>query len=229
MEKQRKWAETGAVRDLEFEGDTLLKTLSGMCKQNRKTMSKDLSELSTIATLRWRSIEKRSTRVWESSHRWKLSTFTDDFGRRILLHQNQAFDSHEGARYDSMLGEDRDQEKKDEKERILQNELSDLMKRNSEALTSYDEIIALEDFHDDEEKAESAESDAKEVGDNANDDDDDFDPNLIESTHSEILHTELETVDAPEDESALFEELDDGGDEWARAFVWEDGESIVAR
>lgn len=100
------------------------------------------------------------------------------------------------------------------------------MKRNSEALTSYDEIIALEDFHDDEEKAES---DAKEVGDNANAADDDFDPSLIESSRSEILHAELETVNAPEDESIPFEELDDGGDEWARAFVWEDGESIVAR
>ena len=212
------------MRDLEFEGDTLLKTLSGLCKQTRKGMSKDLAELSAVTDLRWRSIEKRSTRVWESSPRWKLSTFTDDYGRRILLHQNQAFDSHEEARYASMMGEGRDLEEKEVKERILQNELSDLMKRNAEALTSYDEIIALEDFHDDEEKAEL---DAKEHGDNTKDDD--FDPNLIESTRSEIFPTEPEIVDAPEDESILSEELDGGGDEWARVFVWEDGESIVAR
>ncbi len=222
MEKQRKWAETDAVRDLEFEGDTLLKTLSATCKHARKPLSKKLAERSAVTSLRWSAIEKRSILVWESSLRWRLSTFTDDYGRRILLHQNQAFDTHEEARYDSMMGEDREHEEKERNELILRNELSDLMKRNSEALLSYDEMIALEDIHDDEEKGES---DAKELGDA---DDDDLDPNLNESLRAESLPTEKETVDVPEDEST-FEESDEGGDEWARAFEWEEGETIVER
>ncbi len=222
MEKQRKWAETDAVRDLEFEGDTLLKTLSAMCKQARKSLSKKLAEHSAVTSLRWGAIEKRTKLVWESSLRWRLSTFTDDYGRRILLHQNQAFDTHEEARYDSMMGEDRDHEEKERTELILQNELSDLMKRNSEALISYDEMIALEDSHDDEEKGESDVKELDDVGD------DDLDPNLNESLHTESLPTEPETVDMPEDEST-FEELDEGGDEWARAFEWEEGETIVER
>ena len=227
LEKQRKWAETDAVRDLEFEGDTLLKTLSAMCKQARKPLSKNLAELSAVTSQRWSAIEKRSKLVWESSLRWKLSTFTDDYGRRILLHQNQAFDTHEEARYDLMMGENRNHEENESNDLILQNELSDLMKRNAEALTSYDEIIALEDIDDDEGKGES---DTKELGD-ADDDDDDYDdaiPNLNESSRSETLPTEPEILDVPEGEST-FEESDEGGDEWARAFEWEDGETIVAR
>jgi hypothetical protein len=219
LEKQRKWAETGAVRDLEFEGDTLLKTLSGMCKRDRKLLSKDLAELSATANLRWRAIDKKSRHVWESPLHWKLSTFTDHFGRRILLLPNSKFDSHESARYDLMMGQDRDREEKERKERVLQSELSDLMKRNSEALTSYDEILALEDDNDDERKIEF---DTKEDHDGV------LDPENIESSSSELLSVESSVTDVTEEES-VSEELNDGGDEWAKTFIWEDGESIVAR
>jgi len=51
LEKQRKWAETSAVRDLEFQGDTTLKSLSGECKQKGKFLSKDIVELSVAAKL----------------------------------------------------------------------------------------------------------------------------------------------------------------------------------
>ena len=220
LEKQRRWAETGAVRDLEFEGDTLLKILSGMCKRERKTFSKGLAELSVAANLRWRAIDKRSRLVWESSSRWKLSTFTDNCGRRVLLHPNSKFDSHEVARYHSMLGQDREREEKEKKERILQNQLSDLMKRNSEALTSYDEILALEAINDDDEQ--KVESDERQFHEDVPD------PDIDESCSSELFPVESSVTEAVEDESSI-EELNDGGDEWARAFIWEDGETIVAR
>lgn len=207
------------MRDLEFEGDTLLKTLSGMCKRDRKLLSKDLAELSATANLRWRAIDKKSRHVWESPLHWKLSALTDHSGRRILLLPNSKFDSHESSRYDLMMGQDRDREEKERKERILQSELSDLMKRNSEALTSYDEILALEDDNDDERKIQS---DTKEHHDGV------LDPGNIKSSSSELLSVESSVTDVAEEESVP-EELNDGGDEWAKTFIWEDGESVVAR
>lgn len=219
LDKQRRWAETGAVRDLEFEGDTLLKTLSEMCKHDQKVLSKDLAELSAATNLRWRVIDKKSSLVWEPSLHWRLSTFTDHCGRRILLVPNFNFDSHDLSRYDSMMGQDHDQEEKERNQKSLQNELSDLMKRNSEALMSYDEILALENVNDDEQKEES---DEKEDHEGA------LDPEMDELSTSKHIPTEsLETETMQEEFVA--EELNGDGDEWAKAFIWEDGESVVAR
>ena len=220
LEKQRRWAETGAVRDLEFEGDNLLKALSAMCKHDRKTLTKDLAGLSVATHLLWKAIDKKSRLVWASSLRWRLTRFTDDSGRRILLDPNLRFDSHESARYDSMLGQGRHQEEKESKEHILQSEISDLMKRNSEALTSYDQILALEDSNDDDDD-EKEESDEKE-----------YDEGVAESEINEISSThilpESSETEATEDGSVI-EELNHSGDEWAKVFIWEDAETIVAR
>lgn len=205
------------MRDLEFEGDTLLKSLSGMCTRDRKILTKDLADLSTATNLRWRAIETKMSHVWESPSHWRLSTFTDHYGKRIMLVPNSKFDSHASARYDLMMGQDRDRE--ESKEHILQNELSELMKRNSEALTSYDDIVALEDDNDDEKKVESDANDTQEGS---------LSPELVESPSLEHLSVDSFITDVTDDES-LAEELEDGGDEWAKTFMWEDGESIVAR
>ena len=217
LEKQRKWADTGAVRDLEFEGDTLLTTLSGMYKSDRKTLSKDLAELSTTANLQWRAIEDKSRHIRELPLHWKLSTFTDNCGRRILLVPNLAYDSHESSRYDSMTGQGHEPEEKENKERMLQSELSDLMKRNAEALTSYDEILALEDDNDDERKEDC---DKKEEDESFLHPETEFSP--------DTLPIEPPTIESTKNELST-EEINNDGDEWAKAFVWGDEESIVAR
>ena len=219
LEKQRRWAETGAVRDLEFEGDTRLKTLSGMCKRDRKNVSKDLAELSAAANLRWKAINKRSGNIWESSLNWRLSNFTDISGRRVLLVPNLEFDSHESARYDLMLGHGHDRDEKESKQRALQSQLSDLMKRNSEALTSYDEILALEGDHEDDKKLRM---ETKE------DDDDDLERGENELLRSESFSVESFVTDVTDEES-ISKELNNDGDEWAKNFIWQDEESIVAR
>ena len=219
LEKQRKWAETGAVRDLEFEGDTILKTLAGGCKHEGRSLTKDFAELSAAAKMRWKAIDKKVGNAAYSPLYWKLPKYTDQKGRRVVLVSNPKFDSHESASYDLMMGLDREREEKERKERILQNELSDLMKRNSEAIASYDEILALDDEHDDGQKAESRTKEDSELALNDGD---------IEPPNSEILSVESSVTDAIE-EALASEELDNGGDEWARAFIWQDGESIVAR
>jgi len=220
LEKQRKWAETGAVRDLEFEGDTILKTLSGGCKHEGRTLSKDFADLSAAANMHWRAIDKKVGNALHSPLHWKLSKYTDQKGRRVVLVSNPKFDSHDSASYELMMGRDREREERQRKERILQNELSDLMKRNSEAIASYDEILALDDEHDDEQKAEcSTKEDSKLV----------LNQGTIEPSNSEILPLESSGADLSEEASSASEEFDNDGDEWARTFIWEDGESIVAR
>ncbi len=118
-----------------------------------------------------------------------------------------------------MMGQDQDEQEKEEKERILQNEISDLLKRNSEALTSYDEILALEDSIDDDEKKE--ESNEKEF------DEDVLDRDINETSTTDHMPEASET-DATEDGS-IDEDLNGTGDQWAKVFTWEDSETIVAR
>ena len=216
MEKQRKWAETSAVRDLEFQGDTTLKSLSGECKQKGKFLSKDIVELSVAAKLRWGAMEKKVGNTLHSPSHWRLPIFTDHNGRRILLVPNSKFDSHHSASYDLMMGQDREREGKGIKERKLQHELSDLMKRNAEALSSYDEILALDDDNDDDQKGDINE-DSELVTEQA----------TAELSNPEVLSAKSSETNVTEESAS--EELDVGGDEWARAFIWEDGESIVAR
>eukprot|EP00536_Pseudo-nitzschia_multiseries_P005145 jgi/Psemu1/11845/gm1.11845_g len=191
LEKQRKWAETSAVRDLEFKGDTALKLFSNECKHEGTCLSKDIVELSSAAKLRWAAIERKVGNTTNFPSHSKLPTFTD---------QN-----------------DRQRGENGRKELNLQNELSDLMKRNHEALSSYDEILALDDDHDD---ARKDVGDAKEESE------------LVGATDfssPEIVSVDSSETDWTVDEFVPDEEIDVGGDEWAKAFIWEDNESIVAR
>jgi len=114
-----------------------------------------------------------------------------------------------------MMGLDREREERHKIERMLQNELSDLMKRNSEAIIPYDESLTLEDDNEDDQKAILK---IKEISELASSQED------VELVHSEDLpEIQLSMTDMTAEESTV------EGDAWARVFIWQDGESIVAR
>lgn len=209
LQKQRKWAETGAVRDLEFEGDTILKTLSSRCKNGDSYLRKYITALSAAAEIRWRAIDKKVGDLWCSPLHWKLSQYNDQKGRRVVLVTNSKFDSHDSASYELMMGINREEEKQ-EIESNLQNELSDLMKRNSEAIVPYYESATLEDDNEDDKHVSSQ---------------------AIEQSHSDYMST-MTGVTTEESASENFDtdvDVDEDKDEWARAFIWQDNETIVAR
>ena len=88
METQRKWAETGAVRDLEFEGDTVLKRLSQDYETDKNTVKK-VTLMNDAANLRLKITEQQVGQLWEPPPaRWMLPSRTGPLGRRILLVAN---------------------------------------------------------------------------------------------------------------------------------------------
>lgn len=222
LEKQRRWAETGAVRDLEFEGDTILKKLSSTssrCKNEGRSLP-NIPALTAAAERRWKAIDKKVGDAWYSPLHWKLPIYNDQKGRRVVLVSNPKFDSHDSASYELMLGLDREREERHRKERMLQNELSDLMKRNSEAIVPYDESLTLEDENEDDPKAMLKTKEDSELASIQR---------VVEPSHSEDLpEIQLLMTDMTAEESTS-EGFDTDGDNWARAFIWHDGESIVAR
>jgi hypothetical protein len=222
LEAQRKWAETGAVRDLEFEGDTTLKRLSGKHKSDMSEFGKLISLRSAAAESRWRGIHRRFVQVWERGIHWKLARYSDLLGRRILLVQNRNFSDHEEASYELLMGLDREKEEKGKEERLRKKqELAELMKRNTEAFVPYggDNL----DAEDEEREQETdAESDQEEMMDGPEG----------ESTEKGVDTTVEGSIPEGLDE----EKVDDGDagskidlDAWAKAFIWSDNESVVAR
>jgi hypothetical protein len=76
------------VRDLEFEGDTVLKRLSQDHETDKDTMKK-LSLISDAANLRLKIIEQQVAQLWEPPPaKWMLPSRTGPLGKRILLVAN---------------------------------------------------------------------------------------------------------------------------------------------
>jgi hypothetical protein len=220
LESQRKWAETGAVRDLEFEGDTTLKRLSGRHAVDLSEVSKLLSERNAAAELRWKAIDRKVTELWNGSKHWKLARYTDRLGRRIVLARNRQFDDHSRASYDLMTGMEREKEEKGREERLRKkNELADLMKRNSDAFVPYGENLDMEEDKEHEEGGIESDTEAENLADTKSSESE-FDSTL-EASATETLDTE------PVDDSSS--DVDEDSDAWARAFIWSDSESVVAR
>lgn len=221
LETQRKWAETGAVRELECEGDAAMKRLS----QRHSTDMGELSKLSlarkVAAEGRWNSIDRKTEELWDSYNHWMLAKYTDRLGRRILLVRNRKFDDHAVASYDLQMGKEREKEEREREERLRKKreQVSDLMKRNVDAFKPQNVNEVLDD-------------------ENFGNEDTDFDMNGDETdasrqqegnpdANSENINAfeEDEAVSSPEPSQAVNNDTD----AWARAFIWSENETFVAR
>ena len=221
LQAQRKWAETDLVRDLEYQGDETVKRLSAKHRT-------DLTEGIRAATLRhlgaysrWCGIQRKVAEPWNSTSHWKLARHTDRLGQRILLVRNRHFDDHEEASYDLMLGKDREKEEKAREARLRQKEqLAEVMRRNTEAIVPYD-------------ASEFGGGDEDEVT-HVNDSDTESSIDLTEPSGDD---EDVESLDdkrvpggfTPEEEWDKIEAEDLEDDAWAKAFIWSDFESVVAR
>lgn len=221
LESQRKWAETGAVRDLEFEGDNALTKLStryDALLQNHKLHS---AHSRKKAKDRWSGIEEKVYKIWSSNDHWRLPASTGTAGKRIVLEPNCNFDDHGEASYELLMGREREREDRERQERLKRKEeLAELMKRNSDAFVPIVESVTLEE--DDEKDAEAKEElDDEELTDRQDD-------HVAPST-SDVEHDNEENVETQSRKSLTEEKQENDTDGWARSFVWSHNESIVAR
>ena len=226
LQAQRKWAETDLVRDLEYQGDETVKRLSAKHKFDLNEAAKSTLIRGQGAEARWQAILRKVSEPWNSGAHWKLAKYTDPLGQRILLVRNRHFDNHEDASYDLMLGKDREKEEIIREARLRQKEeLAEVMRRNTEAIVPYDATDYV--GGDEDEMVHVQDSDAESSIEMTEpfDDDDDEDAEDIALFESEGVFDGV----PPEEEWDKIEahELED--DAWAKAFIWSEFESIVAR
>jgi hypothetical protein len=246
-EDQRKWADSGAVRELEFEGDLTAKKLSSRFPAETVEATRMINQRAANALSRWHAVERVAVDLWncESSH-WQLARNADRLNRRILLTRNRNFDNHQSASYELMLGMERDKAIKMREERLRTKEeehLSDVIgvvRRNSGAMVPFREIDDIGnaggDYGDDDEN----ENDVEDMGmwrgevpylERASSSRiEDFPPAATMNTGT--LNTESVFGGEGEGDVVMVEDEDAeivDADAWAKVFIWSETESIVAR
>ena len=219
LESQRKWTETDAVRELEYEGDMTSTRLSEKQKLDFSEFMKNVAQRHASAESRWRAIEWQVISPWKDRIRWKLPTYGDRLGRRMVLTENSDFDLHTDASYERALGKDHKTEEIERKKK----ELAEVMRRNAEAFALKDEIS-------DDTTADEDSSNITSDGESSLDVDDGTHETVSISTADE--HS-LDGNDESWDKIST-EEIDDvnaegDGDGWAKHFIWSDSETVVAR
>jgi len=221
LEAQRQWAETDAVRDLEFDGDSTVKRLSERCANDSSEATKAMIVRRNGAENRWRVIYRKATDPWTNQSHWRLARYTDRLGRRTLLVPNRQFSDHREASYELMLEKDRDKAERERQARLaMDKDLSDVMKRNAEAFTVNDKANESESIDDDSSAAHASDG---ESSTGVESDDPGAETTLVEESERDedwdkIDTDEIKDVDAEGDIDA-----------WAKTFIWSESESVVAR
>lgn len=182
------------------------------------------------AESRWRTIQHNVSEPWKSETHWKLARYTDPLGRRTLLVQNRQFSDHNEASYELIMGKEREKEEAERQRRLREKqELTDVMRRNAEAFIvtdSHDEMDGRDDessvlfTSDGESSTELESSTSADSIDSSNHD-------TLEGFHLDEEQDEgWDKIDSEEIQDV---DADGESDTWAKAFVWADGESVVAR
>ncbi|GAX27124.1 hypothetical protein FisN_13Lh328 [Fistulifera solaris] len=224
LESQRKWAETDAVRDIEYDGDIILKRLSEKYKSDCIDVSRDTARRRSAAEQRWKAIERLVIDPWREPKHWMIPKWTDKMGRKQILMENTDFDSHLDARYAT---EDEDKAIFGDGKTSERN-LTEVMRRNADAFNVSEGLIDEELLDDDCLLASDGESTVLESMSETSEALDEIEElKAIES--KTIQDTE---IDASWDKISS-EEVDgdeDGDiDGWAKNYIWSHGESVVGR
>jgi hypothetical protein len=231
LEAQRKWTETDAVRELEYDGDTTVKRLSEKQKVDASDIAKEAVVRRVSAENRWRAIELKVVNPWKDQTHWKLPTYADRLGRRIVLAENLDFNSHASASYELALGQSQHKAETEQQRRLLDKKgLSEVMRRNAEAFVVNDDLPdeSPDDSGTDEDSHQHQASD----GDSSIEIDDVANESVSLNSSEENPAPEVDNDEgwdkiSTEEIGDVDEEGD--GDGWAKAFIWFDTESIVAR
>jgi PH domain associated with Beige/BEACH/Domain of unknown function (DUF4704) len=230
LEAQRRWAETDAVRDLEYDGDTTFKRLSEKLENDINEIAQTLSARRIGADSRWRGIQRKCVTPWSQEPYWKLAEYTDRLARRTLLVENRSFTSHKEAAYDTATGSEADPAMSDSQKGT--NELTDVIRRNAEAFVVVDSAADTDSIDDDSlvpvnEDASDGESTTDLESSTDADSDDHVDVETPQHQADESEHDEgWDKIDTEEIQHVA---ADGDVDGWAKAFIWSETESVVAR
>lgn len=232
LQAQRTWAETDAVRDLEYDGDTTSKRLTENYKFDSIDAIKCANLRRAFADGRWRAIESRVSEPWSNAKHWKLARYTDMRGRRTVMVPNREFNDHAAASYDLAVGKEQEKEELERQKRLLaKKDLSDVMRRNAAAFIVDDgQSVTSQDDGSSQLRSDgdsTVELESSTDGDSCGNADTMLEEILIHDTlPNDEQDEEWDKVDT---EEIVDVDIDGGTDSWAKAFVWAEGESAIAR
>lgn len=228
-EYQRQWADTDAVRDLEYEGDGIVQRLSGKHRADFSESAKHLTVRAVAAKSRLALVEHNIVELWQPEKHWKLAEHTDRMNRRILLVRNREFNAHQDASYELMLNKERERAARDREERERkkqEEELAELMRRNPAAYVPYNEDEEAEDetgYYEPDDSSAHEESKLPRTG-------------STDVEGDNLGQSETGSSGAADDDSLMGSEVQPDEligsldiDAWAKAFIWSSAESVVAR
>jgi hypothetical protein len=228
-EYQRQWADTDAVRDLEYEGDGIVQRLSGKHRTDFSESAKHLVVRADAAKSRLALIEHNIVELWLPEKHWKLAEHTDRMTRRILLVRNGEFNAHQDASYELMLNKEREKAARDREERERkkqEEELAELMRRNPAAYVPYKEDEEAEDETGDDEPDDSSVDDESKLPRTGS----------FDVEEDNLAQNETGSSGAADDDSLMGSEVQSDEligsldiDAWAKTFIWSSAESVVAR
>ncbi|KAL7554274.1 hypothetical protein ACHAWF_017715 [Thalassiosira exigua] len=239
-ESQRRWAETDAVRDREYEGDVSVKLLSTKHGTDASDQRKSMSARLVLAAQREAQISQQVENPWVQGRHWAFTSQTDLLYRRIILRPNDDFNDHAEASYELTLGKERETAQREEEERVKREmaeavlraaivpyseaddedvDDEDVDKSDHEGFLGWDAdgvdgSLDLSKGNPDDDAQATKESDEKENKEG--------NESLGEASNEEA-EAEWDQIDSADfDEKS---ELDPFA--WARRFMWSEGEQFV--
>ena len=238
-ETQRKWAETDAVRDREYEGDVSVKRLSNKYRTDLVELNKSMVARLLLALQRLSSIAQLAHDPWRRGQHWMFTSCTDLLYRRMLLQPNYSFDNHAEASYELTLGKDRESMQREEEARLKERarkerEMAESVLRAALVPYTTDNDDDVDD--DDIDKNEGFLGWDMKGGDDSSDERGDEDNEINDQAHDEdnaSLEHKSNEKDTDESEWDQIESTDfDQSNEldpfaWARKFMWAEGERFV--
>ena len=217
----------------EYEGDLLVKRLSSKHRTDASESNRVVVAQFALASQRMAAIQRLMNDPWDLLRRWEVSTHTDLLYRRILLSPNYCFNNHANASYELTLGKEREAAQKEELARQEREKEREIELALRVAVVPYEESVDDEVEEDDDERAgsdgffgwvemEGVEVEATLDRSHLSEEEEDAD-DVKDVTEDEIAEEESEwdEIDAAEMESTS-----DPFD-WARKFLWSQGEHVV--
>mmetsp|Transcript_11727 Transcript_11727/g.21928 ORF Transcript_11727/g.21928 Transcript_11727/m.21928 type:complete len:2939 (+) Transcript_11727:68-8884(+) len=210
LEDQRSWADTTAVRDLEYDGNCAINDLTSQFQYRLKTMATTLLLKYDIAYQRYSSIRTKIRTDSKYKH-WKLARSTDQLHRRILLTPNLDFDDHMHAIYGRPSGLDNTAvliETHPKKEEQLQTMLK----------VAKEGIVRRQDT----EKSDGCEMTPNGDIDHGTESQDSSTDSVVEEENNELI-SEWDYLD----DKLVLDKDPSRSFQWAKQYIWEPNERLL--
>ncbi len=221
LEEQKNWADTTAVRDLEYDGNLSINNLSAQYRNNVQEMKRTENLKADIAAQRLVNVERKLP----SHHQnWMLHHHTDKLHRRILLVPNKNFNDHSQASYDLALGIERERALKEREERLRkrkEEELANMFLRAKQGIVKQSKDLPDDDMLDTEGEhhindTDSADSDSIAIG-----------PVSELEVEPGQLITDWEHIIDSDDVVPYDNQYDRGSYLWSKEYIWATGEKLI--